>query len=136
MQQQWRRPSKKERGDETQFPTKIGRKTSLGLSYFLLENFIPSYAFDGLLCRNWPFSPAPLVMGLYGSWCSQCVPHSTMPSHIPCPNYYSCNLYKQPKREDYNIYIYIYIYICWECPKFNCNFFVMGQSKTPMAKQN
>jgi hypothetical protein len=37
---------------------------------------------------------SPLIMGLYGSWCSQCVPHSTMPSHIPCPNYYSCNLYK------------------------------------------
>ncbi len=29
-------PRKKERGDETQFPTKIGKKTSLGLSFFLL----------------------------------------------------------------------------------------------------
>jgi hypothetical protein len=27
---------KKERGDETQFTTKIGGKTSLGLSYFVL----------------------------------------------------------------------------------------------------
>jgi hypothetical protein len=38
---------KKETQDETQFTTKIGGKTSLG----------PSYVFDGLLCRNWPFSP-------------------------------------------------------------------------------
>jgi len=41
---------KKERGDETQFTTKICGKTSLGLSYFVLQNFIPSYAFDALLC--------------------------------------------------------------------------------------
>jgi hypothetical protein len=31
----------KEREDETQFPTKIGAKTSLVLSYFVLKNFIP-----------------------------------------------------------------------------------------------
>ncbi len=48
---------KGKRGDETQFPTKIGGKTSLGPSYFVLSNFIPSYAFDALLCRDWPFSP-------------------------------------------------------------------------------
>ncbi len=30
---------KKERGDETQFTTKIGGKTSLGPSYFVLLNF-------------------------------------------------------------------------------------------------
>jgi hypothetical protein len=43
----------KEREDETQFTTKIGRKTSLGPSYFLfVKIFIPSYAFDALLCRN------------------------------------------------------------------------------------
>ncbi len=46
---------KKETQDETQFTTKIGVKSSLGPSYFL---FIPSYAFDGLSCRNWPFSPS------------------------------------------------------------------------------
>jgi hypothetical protein len=44
---------KKARGDETQFTTEIGGKTSLGP----LKNFIPSYAFDALLCQNWPFSP-------------------------------------------------------------------------------
>jgi hypothetical protein len=33
--------------DEIQFTTKIGGKTSLG----------PSYVFDALLCRKWPFSP-------------------------------------------------------------------------------
>ncbi len=26
-------------------------------NYFVLYNFIPSYAFDALLCRNWRFSP-------------------------------------------------------------------------------
>jgi hypothetical protein len=51
-------PRIKERQDETQLTTKIGRKTSLGPSFFLLsEIFIPSYTFDALLCRNWPFSP-------------------------------------------------------------------------------
>jgi hypothetical protein len=51
-------PKKNERGDETQFTTKIGGTTSLGPSYyFVLENFIPNYAFDALLCRKWPFSP-------------------------------------------------------------------------------
>jgi hypothetical protein len=42
--------------DETQFTTKIGGKTSLGPSYFVLKIFIRIYAFDGLLCPNWPFS--------------------------------------------------------------------------------
>jgi hypothetical protein len=42
---------------KTQFATKIGRKTSLGPSYFVLLNFHSqfSYVFDALLCRNWPF---------------------------------------------------------------------------------
>ncbi len=31
-----REPRRKERGDETQFTTKIGGKTSLGPSYFVL----------------------------------------------------------------------------------------------------
>jgi hypothetical protein len=47
---------KKERGDETQFTTKIGGKTNLGPKYFILQNCIPSYAFDALLCQDWPFS--------------------------------------------------------------------------------
>jgi hypothetical protein len=37
----------KERPDQTQFTTKIARKTSLG----------PNYAFDALLCQNWWFLP-------------------------------------------------------------------------------
>jgi hypothetical protein len=53
---------KKEKQDETQFTTKIGGKTSLGPSYISFSKiFIPSYAFDALLCRNWPFSPPNLV---------------------------------------------------------------------------
>jgi hypothetical protein len=39
---------------------KLVEKTSLGPSYF-----IPSYAFDALLCRNWPFS-RPLIAWLHG----------------------------------------------------------------------
>ncbi len=31
-----------ERGDQTRFTTKIGGRTSLGFSYFVLYNFIPS----------------------------------------------------------------------------------------------
>ncbi len=42
-------------------PPKLVEKTSLGLGSQLLfpfvKIFIPGYAFDGLLCRNWPFSP-------------------------------------------------------------------------------
>jgi hypothetical protein len=34
--------SKKERHDETQFPTKIGGKTSLGPNYYLLKKFVPN----------------------------------------------------------------------------------------------
>ncbi len=34
---------KKERGDETEFTTKIGGTTNLGPSYLVLQNFIPSY---------------------------------------------------------------------------------------------
>jgi hypothetical protein len=48
----------KETQDETQFTTKIGGKTSLGLSYMsFCKILIPSYEFDALLCRNWSFSP-------------------------------------------------------------------------------
>jgi len=47
---------KKERGDENQFPTKIGVKTSLGPNYFISQNFISSYTFDALLSQNWLFS--------------------------------------------------------------------------------
>jgi hypothetical protein len=41
---------KKERQDETQIPTKIGGKTSLGPIYLVLYN--SSYTFDVLLCQN------------------------------------------------------------------------------------
>ncbi len=42
---------KKERHDETQFPTKIGGKTNLGPNYYLSKNFIPNnQKFDALLC--------------------------------------------------------------------------------------
>jgi hypothetical protein len=36
---------KKERGDGTQFTPKIGGKSSLGPSYFVLQNFIPTSTF-------------------------------------------------------------------------------------------
>ncbi len=39
---------KKERGDETEFTTRIGGTTNLGPSYLVLQNFIPSYTFDAL----------------------------------------------------------------------------------------
>ncbi len=54
MQQQWRRSGKRKRQDETQFPTKIGGKTSLGPIYLVLYNC--SYTFDVLLCQNQLFS--------------------------------------------------------------------------------
>jgi len=41
---------KKERGDETQFTTKIGGKTSLGPPLFRFVEFILRYTFDALLC--------------------------------------------------------------------------------------
>jgi hypothetical protein len=42
---------KKERQDETQFTSKIGGKTSLGVPIILLcEIFILGYMFDALLC--------------------------------------------------------------------------------------
>jgi hypothetical protein len=52
---------KKERQDEIQFTTKIGGKTSLGPIYFILYYFIPNCAFDGIVFRNWPFSPLNCV---------------------------------------------------------------------------
>jgi hypothetical protein len=50
---------KKERQYETQFTTKIGAETSLGPSYFVFfcKIVIPSYTFDGLLCRGWHSRP-------------------------------------------------------------------------------
>ncbi len=56
---------KKERGDETQFTTKIGGKTSLGLSYFVLckisfpvPHLMPYYAETG--------RSRPLIVWIYG----------------------------------------------------------------------
>ncbi len=56
MQEQWRRPGKKERQDETQFTTKVDGKTIVWVSVIqFCKIFIPSYALDGLLCFNCPF---------------------------------------------------------------------------------
>jgi hypothetical protein len=40
----------KERQDETQFTSKIGGKTSLGRSYFALQNFHTQLHIDALAC--------------------------------------------------------------------------------------
>jgi hypothetical protein len=50
---------KKERQVEPQFTTKIVGKTSLGPVISLCKIFVPSYTFDAIFCRNWPFS-API----------------------------------------------------------------------------
>jgi hypothetical protein len=48
----------KERENETQFTTKIGgNKQDWVPVISFCKIFIPSYAFDALLCRNWLFSP-------------------------------------------------------------------------------
>ncbi len=52
---------KKERGDEIQFTTKIGGKTNLGPNYFILKDFISSYAFNALSRQNWPFTPSNCI---------------------------------------------------------------------------
>ncbi len=47
----------KERENETQFTTKIGGKKQDWVPVIsFCKIFIPSYAFDALLCRNWLFS--------------------------------------------------------------------------------
>ncbi len=48
---------RKERGDETQFPTKIGGKTRSQQLRFVKFHSQLRYAFDALFCRNWQFSP-------------------------------------------------------------------------------
>jgi hypothetical protein len=49
---------KKETQDETQFTTKFGGKELVRVPVIsFCKIFISSYAFDALLCRNWPFSP-------------------------------------------------------------------------------
>jgi hypothetical protein len=47
--------------------------------------------------------------------------------HILNPWFYSCNLYEQPKEGDHNISIL-------RLPKACLLYFVMSQSKMPMAK--
>jgi hypothetical protein len=50
-------------------PNLLAKKTSLGPNYFLfVKNFIPSYAFDALLCHNWPFSPPPQRLKHHQPW--------------------------------------------------------------------
>jgi hypothetical protein len=63
---------KKKTQDETQFTTKIGGKNSFVwvpvISFCKILN--PSYTFDALLCRSWPFSPPnrlTLRISLFGS---------------------------------------------------------------------
>ncbi len=57
QQQQWRRSGKKERQDETQFITRMGGKTSLGPSYFVLGEFsFPVTCLMPYYAQNWPFS--------------------------------------------------------------------------------
>jgi hypothetical protein len=52
---------KKERGDETQFTSKISLEKLVWVPVISVISFckifIPSYVSDALLCRNWPFSP-------------------------------------------------------------------------------
>jgi hypothetical protein len=48
---------KKETQDETQFTTKLVEKLLWVPIISFCKIFIPSYVFDALLCRNWPFSP-------------------------------------------------------------------------------
>ncbi len=49
---------KKERGDETQFTSKISLEKLVWVPVIsFCKIFIPSYVSDALLCRNWPFSP-------------------------------------------------------------------------------
>ncbi len=58
--------------------SKLVEKTSLGPSYFVFVNFfIPSYMFDALLCRNWPFLP-PLTCDVTDNstvWTNTCQVH-------------------------------------------------------------
>jgi hypothetical protein len=51
----------KERQDETQFTTKIRGEKLVGVQqlFRFVNVFIASYAFDALLCWNWPFWPPP-----------------------------------------------------------------------------
>ncbi len=80
----------KETQDGTQFTTKIGgKKTSLDPSYFLfVKIFIPSYAFDALVCRNWLFSPPnclTLPITLVYNQCQSC--HGSRPTMVLyCPD--------------------------------------------------
>jgi hypothetical protein len=66
---------KEDRQDETQFTTKIGGKTSLvwvPVILFCKIFIIPSYALDGLLCRNWPFSsPNRLTLHTDNFYCDK-----------------------------------------------------------------
>jgi hypothetical protein len=49
----------KETKDETQFTTKIDGKKLVWVPVIsFCKIFILTYAFDALLCRNWPFSPS------------------------------------------------------------------------------
>jgi hypothetical protein len=55
--QQWRRSGKGREGMKLSLqPKLVGKPVCVPVISFC-KIFIPSYAFDALLCRNWPFSP-------------------------------------------------------------------------------
>jgi hypothetical protein len=54
--------SDKERQDETQFKPKLVEKLVWVPVILLCKIFIPSYAVDALLCRNWLFSPLIVIL--------------------------------------------------------------------------
>ncbi len=57
MCQQGRRPGKWKQRMKLSLPPKFVEKLICVLVISLCKIFIPSYAFDALLCRKWPFSP-------------------------------------------------------------------------------
>ncbi len=57
MQQQWRRSEKRKDGMKLSLPPKLVKKLVwVPPVISFCKIFIPSYGFDALLCRNWPFS--------------------------------------------------------------------------------
>jgi hypothetical protein len=55
--QQWRRSGKRKDRMELSLLPKLVEKLVWVPVISFCKIFIPSYSFDGLLCRNWPFSP-------------------------------------------------------------------------------
>ncbi len=58
MQHQWRRLGKRKDTMKLSLPPKLVEKLVwVPAVISFCKIFIPSYGFDALLCRNWPFSP-------------------------------------------------------------------------------